>query len=95
MDGFRSDTIQLMLAKLFHTISKTYSKVFGQDFESFPAYIEFWPHEEDPEIQLPAAGVVNWWSAKSKGHPGEGDLHVWNWQTHCQGWVVSDNCQIW
>ena len=27
-----------MLAKLFHTISKIYSKVFGQDFESLPAY---------------------------------------------------------
>ena len=35
-----------MLAKLFHTISKIYSKVFGQDFESSSAYTESWPHRE-------------------------------------------------
>ena len=40
-----------MSAKLFDTISKIYRKVFSQEFESFP-------HKEDPEIQLPTAGVV-------------------------------------
>ena len=47
-----------MSAKLFHMISKIYCKVFGQDFESFPANTESCHHEENPEVQLPAAGEV-------------------------------------
>ena len=69
-------------------MSEIYSKVFGQDVESMPAYTESWPHEEDPEIQLPAAGVVM--ECKIKRAPREGDLDAWNWQTHRQGWGASD-----
>ena len=36
----KSHRVIVALTKLFHTISKIYSKVFGQDFESLPTYTE-------------------------------------------------------
>ena len=70
-----------MLTKLFHTTSKIYIKVFGQDFGSFPAYIESWPHGGKSWDRITSSwgsdGVQNPKGTKGKGILMSGsDRHI-------------------